>query len=147
MVRWPRPRFRVRTLLILAAVAGLAMGLDGMRRRRSYCLRRAEFHRSRFYTISGFHFGMPIGWRPALSNRRQLQYQALRGGTPAVAAAFVPPKRPPEAERVAAEDRLARDDRHYAWHLGWARRYEQIAARPWGGLPDEPEETFAMMNR
>ena len=145
MVRWPWQRFRVRTLLILAAVAGLAMGLDGMRRRRSYCLGRARFHRSRFYHISGFHFGAEIGRRPALAYRRQLQYQALRGGP--APAPFVPLPEPPEAERVAAEDRLARDDRHYAWHLGWARRYVQVAARPWEGLPVEPEETFAMMDR
>ena len=31
-----RPRFRLRTLMILVAVAGLAIGVDGMRRRRSY---------------------------------------------------------------------------------------------------------------
>ena len=31
-----RPRFRLRTLMVLVAVAGLAIGVDGMRRRRSY---------------------------------------------------------------------------------------------------------------
>jgi hypothetical protein len=156
-MRRPRLRFRVRTLLIVTAVIGLAMGLEGMRRRRAYCLNRAESHRGRFFMISGFHFQIPAGRRPALASRRQRQYQALREGRN---PSTVPPWEPAEAvrmterrdgspmtrrelteaERVAQEDKMARGYPHYAWHLGWARRFERAASRPWEAAPvDLPE--------
>lgn len=49
-------------------------------------------------------------------------------------------REPTEAERVAADDGVARCSRHYAWHLEWARRFERAASRPWEAVPIDPPE-------
>jgi hypothetical protein len=49
-----RPKFRVRTLVILVAVIALGLWGEQMRRRRAYCLEMADKHvkkiRAEFYT-------------------------------------------------------------------------------------------------
>jgi hypothetical protein len=54
-----RPRVRVRGLMILVAAVALLIGGEQMRRRRVYCLKMADQHRSQLYMISGFHFSIP----------------------------------------------------------------------------------------
>jgi hypothetical protein len=45
-------------LLILVAAVALGIGAEQMRRRRAYCLKMADWHRSRLYMTS-FHFAVP----------------------------------------------------------------------------------------
>jgi hypothetical protein len=53
-----RPRFRLRGLMILVAAIGVGMWGEQMRRRRAYCLRKADEHRSKLLMMS-FHFSTP----------------------------------------------------------------------------------------
>jgi hypothetical protein len=48
-----RPKFRVRTALIFVAVLALVMAVENMRRKRAFCLRRAEDHRHILITADG----------------------------------------------------------------------------------------------
>jgi hypothetical protein len=124
-------------MLILAAVAGLVMGLDGMRRRREYCLRRARAHRIRFIMLECPHCIAPVGRKTYYENRRPLEYLRPRshsGPDPS----WVWNSFPPEAVRIADEDRVARIDPQFAWHLDWARRFERVGR--WEAAPMDPLE-------
>ena len=35
---------------------------------------------------------------------------------------------------------MASGNPHYTWHVGWVRRFEQAAFRPWEAIPIEPPE-------
>ncbi len=143
MVRWPRPRLRVRTVLVLVVGLSLPMGLAGMYRRREECLARAYRHRAQpliFFddaTIGG------ESWPRSLRARQErLRNEASFAGPDRYA---VPP--PSRAEFVAAEDEQARTDRHYAWHLAQARRFDRVASRPWETVPIDPEEPDDLRGR
>jgi len=45
-MRLPRPKFRLRTLMVLVAVVAVALGADRVRRRWRLFRERAEFHAS-----------------------------------------------------------------------------------------------------
>ena len=58
-IRWGGRR--VRGLLGLVAVAALAMGAEGFRRRRAYCLERSTYHRALMVSNHGMRSFMVRG--------------------------------------------------------------------------------------
>lgn len=106
----PLLRFRIRTLMIAVAVAGVALGTFIERRTRF--LRRAEHHRSQIVAVD---YSAP-------------KY-AGDCGVPIV-------DRTDGQGRVLSDQQLRRDD----WHRGLAWKYSVAAGHPWLPVPPDPPQ-------
>jgi hypothetical protein len=131
------PRLRVGTFPLLAAAACLVLGLDGMRRRRAYCLEHAEIHRDRLIYVMGGHFVVRLADNAITTRRGHPRFIYYPGDGL---------RQPTAAERGAADDDMAGRSLHYAWHLEWARRFERAASRPWETAPIDPPEPDHLWN-
>jgi hypothetical protein len=112
-------------------------GLDDMKKRREYCLESAKRERHFLETLRGGCFVVRLSDKTVMCKRRFRSEWTLGGRRDQNVAAE---RLPTEAERVAAEDEEARRSAHYAWHLEWARRFEQAAAHAWEDAPIESTE-------
>lgn len=91
------PRFRIRTMMVAVAIAGLAFGTDRLARRRAYYDQRAEIWQER---ADDFVTGTGVCLREELD--RPGMYMKL-----------------------------------YEHNLALAKKYREVARRPW--LPVEPD--------
>src|SRR5262249_48749344 len=120
------PRFRLRTLMIAVAIAGLACGGEALRRRRAYCLEQASklamYRAGRIQDAEIWRFQA----RQALARARD---QSQRGNTDN-AKAWVE-----HADRYAnlGDQFLRAAERLESRRL----KYERLARYPW--LPVEPD--------
>jgi hypothetical protein len=119
-MRLPRPRFRLRTLLVLVALVAFGIGGELMRRRRDHYLEAVAEH-ARLEAVE----------------RRWAAFSRDQAGF-----ATNDPELPPAERGVVAKTR--RDDARYfdalaVWHARRQARYERAAARPWEAVESDPE--------
>jgi hypothetical protein len=121
-MRFPRPRLRLRTLLIVVAVAGMMLGGWRMWRRREYCLAKAaECDRIAAY------------YRRTATDLEPVVAEYLRRGPESVFG------RGNDRARKDYEDLLSYDRRAADRYPRLAARYRRVARHPWLPLPREPE--------
>jgi hypothetical protein len=111
-MKLPRVLFTVRRMMIAVAVVCLFLGAENFRRRRAFCLRRANYHRYRTTFRNGDHVAAGFTY-------------AHRGPHPS----------PPDWGRLQY---MRQKDMHVDWHWRLAERYERAATLPWLATPSEP---------
>lgn len=113
-----RPRIRIRTLMLGIAALSCVFTVEAARRRRSFCLARAEFHRhvneGRWeFVVPDPSRGQPLKWSWAISD--------------------------------AVKNVIIFNDDRYHWHEQMQKEFSRVASRPWQRLPDDshppPEES------
>ncbi len=111
-MRVPRVRFTVRRMMVAVAVVCVFLGAENFRRRRAFCLRRANHHRYRTTFLNGDHVGASF--------------------------AYAYPRPHPTPPDWSGLQYMREKDMHLDWHWRVAERYERAATLPWLATPSEP---------
>jgi tetratricopeptide (TPR) repeat protein len=155
IMRWPRPRFTVRRIMVAVAVLALFLGgsleVIRLKRFRDECLKRAATHaESERYSLEMEQHDRQWAERIEGSFGTTQRFLASLEGTLSRASARLKPtivdqqKRFTEAaeqeKRDAAKWRgdATRDAESAAYHGALKRKYLRAAARPWWPIEPDP---------
>ena len=104
------PRFRIRTLMFVIAALSCVFTVEAARRKRSFCLLRAEFHGR--VNEGRWEWSLPD---PARGKPIKLTWD-------------VP---------YVVKNVIMFNDARYHWHELMRHEFSRVASRPWQSLPDE----------
>jgi hypothetical protein len=132
------PRFRLRTLLIAVAVAGMACGAEGMRRRRARALdlRYSHAARERSCRYLERQHAATAAHNEAEARKHRVAAAAHGDGTPqeGFQTGFAVAMEAAAREGRSSERRYRESARY---HGELARKYGRLARSPW--LPVAPD--------
>ena len=127
-MRWPRPRFTMRRMMIVVAVIAVAMGVEVMRRRHDSFRRKADFH--------------AVEEKASLESiedlRRDEQWARERLASPTMSnnETTIPMDLRDQIKQRRRE--LVAMKARTEWHARMGRKYAYAASHPWLAVAADP---------